>query len=115
MKRSGVLRAAVALAAALVASEPAEAFRGRAYNGGTFAGRSVGYHHGWHGRHWRYGWRGGGAGIAGAGVGGQPTLGRGYPYYSHRYSCRYYGFGDNCPYYELPDWNGPMEIRNPGG
>ena len=58
---------------------------------------------------------GGGAGIAGAGVGGQPTLGRGYPYYSHRYSCRYYGFGDNCPYYELPDWNGPMEIRNPGG
>ena len=44
---------------ALVACEPAAAFRRGAYHGGTFAGRSVGYHHGWRGPHWRYGWRGG--------------------------------------------------------
>jgi hypothetical protein len=117
MKRSRILIAAVALAA-LVASEPAAAFRGRAYHCGTFAGRSVGYHHVWRGRHWRYGWyrvhwrygwRGGWA--------GRPAFagGRGNPDYGYGYNCRNYGYGCNCPYYDLPDWNGPMEIRNPGG
>jgi len=117
MKRSRVLIAAVALAA-LVASEPAAAFRGRGYHGGTFAGRSVGYHHGWPGRHWRYGGTaltGGTDGVA-VGVGGQPLPGgAATPNYSYGYNCRNYGYGYNCPYYELPDWTGITAIMNPGG
>jgi hypothetical protein len=35
--------------------------------------------------------------------------------YGYGYSCRKYGYGCNCAYYQLPDWNGAMEIRNPGG
>jgi hypothetical protein len=78
MKRSRALIAAVALVA-LVASEPAAAFRGQAYHGGMFVAK------------------------------------RGNPDYGYGYNCRNNRYGYNCPYYELPDWNGPMEIRNPGG
>jgi len=112
MKRSRVLIAAVALAA-LAASEPAAAFRGRAHHRGTFAGRSIGYHHhGSHRGHWRYGGKDG----VGGGAGSQPLPGSGAtPHYSYGYHCRNYGFGYNCPYYELPDWNGTTEVKNPGG
>jgi hypothetical protein len=86
MKRSRVLIAAVAL----VASDPAAASSGRAYHGGTFVGVAPGpaadYGNAYNCRNDRYG-----------------------------YNCRKYGYGCNCPYYQLPDWNGPMEIRNPGG
>jgi hypothetical protein len=45
------------------------------------------------------------------------VYGYGYNWRNDRYgySCSKYGYGWNCPYYDLPDWNGPMEIRNPGG
>ncbi|HUI19993.1 MAG TPA: hypothetical protein VLZ74_02985 [Methylocella sp.] len=118
MKRSRVLIAAVALAA-LAASEPAAAFRGRAHHRGTFAGRSIGYHHhGSHRGHWRYGGTAltGGKDGVGGGAGSQPLPGSGAtPHYSYGYHCRNYGFGYNCPYYELPDWNGTTEVKNPGG
>jgi hypothetical protein len=64
MKRSVVLLATAALGAALMASEPAAAFRAVGYHGRTFAGRSVawrGAH--WRGAHWRYGWRGAGSRV----------------------------------------------------
>jgi hypothetical protein len=84
MKRLGVLVAAAALGTALVASSPAEAFRGGGgfggfrgggfggFRGGMFAGRSVavtGFNRGgWGG--WGNRWLGGGAGRL-----GQPWLG----------------------------------------
>jgi len=118
MKRAHVLIAAVPLAA-MLASEPVAAFRGRTHPRGQFAVRSVGYHHhGGRGRHGRYG----GTALTGstdgveAGVGGQPLPGgRAAPNYSHGDSCRNSGFDYSCPYYELPNWNGPAVIMNPGG
>jgi len=49
--------------------------------------------------------------------GGQPPYAGewDYPHYGHGSSCLYYGYAANCPYYELPNWNGGTEIRNPGG
>lgn len=49
--------------------------------------------------------------------GGQPPYARewDYPHYSHGSSCLYFGYAANCPYYELPNWNGGTEVRNPGG
>jgi hypothetical protein len=46
---------------------------------------------------------------------GRSVASWGYPHYGYGYNCLYYGYANNCPYYELPNWNGPMEIRNPGG
>ena len=89
MKRSGVLIATVALVAALVASVPALAFSGHAYHDGT--SRS----------------------------GGRPSYagGSGYDHYAYGPNCLRYGYPptNNCAYWELPDWNGGIEIRNPGG
>jgi hypothetical protein len=39
----------------------------------------------------------------------------GYNHYAYGPNCLRYGYPPNCAYWELPDWNGPMEIRNPGG
>jgi hypothetical protein len=36
-------------------------------------------------------------------------------HYAYGPNCLRYGYPPNCAYWELPDWNGPMEIRNPGG
>lgn len=49
--------------------------------------------------------------------GGQPRYAgeRDYPHYSHGSSCLYYRYAPNCPYYELPNWNGGTVIMNPGG
>ena len=78
------------LMTAAPASAQYAAFSGRAYHGGTFAG-----------------------------VAPPPTAVYGYGYNClndrYGYICSKYGYGCNCPYYQLPDWNGPMEIRNPGG
>jgi hypothetical protein len=41
--------------------------------------------------------------------------GWGYNNYAYGPNCLRYGFPPNCAYWELPDWNGGMEIRNPGG
>jgi hypothetical protein len=85
----------VALAAALVASEPAAAFRGRAYDGGTFSGRGVGYHYGWcagygyNCRHYGYGYN--------------------CRHYGYGYNCLHYGYGCSCPYYEPAN---PSRVRN---
>ncbi len=40
---------------------------------------------------------------------------RGYNNFAYGQSCLRYGYPPNCAYWELPDWNGGMEIRNPGG
>lgn len=108
MKRSGVFIAIAALGTALVASEPAAAFRG-GYHGARFAGhgwRGGGWHHGWRGGGLRHGWRGGyrwgwggrrpiaRAAVAGAAVAGAAAT---YPYYGYNYP--YYGYGYNYPYY----------------
>jgi hypothetical protein len=53
--------AAVALCAALVASEPAAA-----------------YHHGWHRAHWRHGWHGATGGMGGTGLTGATDGGDAY-------------------------------------
>jgi hypothetical protein len=63
MKRAGVLIATVALAAALVASEPAAAFRGRADHGGVSVTTMVGV--------------GGTNGTGGTALTGRPTPGGG--------------------------------------
>jgi hypothetical protein len=39
----------------------------------------------------------------------------GYNHYAYGPACLRYGYPPNCAYWELPDWNGGMEIRNPGG
>ena len=39
----------------------------------------------------------------------------GYDHYAYGPNCLRYGYPPNCAYWELPDWNGGMEIRNPGG
>jgi hypothetical protein len=39
----------------------------------------------------------------------------GYNHYAYGPNCLRYGYPPNCAYWELPDWNGGMEIRNPGG
>ncbi len=112
MKRSVVLMATAALGAALMASEPAAAFRAAGYHGRTFAGRSVAWHGAhWRGAHWRYGWRTGrgwnsgwgagwpgyaGLGLAGFGLGwGLSNAWAGNPYpYSSAYGYGYpYGYG----------------------
>jgi hypothetical protein len=41
--------------------------------------------------------------------------GWGYNQFTYGASCVHYGYPPNCAYWELPDWNGGMEIRNPGG
>lgn len=46
---------------------------------------------------------------------GAYAAGLGYNYYPHGADCLRFGYPPNCAYYELPTWNGPMEIRNPGG
>ena len=50
-------------------------------------------------------------------AGGRPAYagGWGYNHYAYGPNCLRYGYPPNCPYWELPDWNGGMEIRNPGG
>jgi hypothetical protein len=50
-------------------------------------------------------------------AGGQPAYPRewGYNHYAYAPNCLRYGYPPNCAYWELPDWNGGMEIRNPGG
>jgi hypothetical protein len=50
-------------------------------------------------------------------AGGQPAYTRewGYNHYAYAPNCLRYGYPPNCAYWELPDWNGGMEIRNPGG
>ncbi len=52
-----------------------------------------------------------------AGHDGQPAFAGawGYNHYAYGPSCLRYGYPPNCAYWELPDWNGGMEIRNPGG
>jgi hypothetical protein len=49
--------------------------------------------------------------------GGRPADagGWGYNHYTYGPNCLRYGYPPNCPYWELPDWNGGMEIKNPGG
>jgi hypothetical protein len=43
----------------------------------------------------------------------------GHPAYANHYTygpdCLRHGYPPNCAYWELPDWNGGTEIRNPGG
>jgi hypothetical protein len=41
--------------------------------------------------------------------------GWGYNRFTYGPNCLRYGYPPNCAYWELPDWNGGMEIRNPGG
>jgi hypothetical protein len=50
-------------------------------------------------------------------TGAQPAYPRewGYNHYAYGPNCLRYGYPPNCAYWELPDWNGGMEIRNPGG
>ena len=108
MKRLGVLMAAAALGAALLASGPAEArwggggFHGGGWGGHGFAG---GWGHGGWGWGWGWGHRGwgyGGWGLAGLGLGlGLAGLdyGYGYPGYGYGYGYPGYAAGYGYPGY----------------
>ena len=104
MKRLGVLMAAAALGAALLASGPAEArwggggFHGGGWGGHGFAG---GWGHGGWGRGYG-GWGYGGWGLAGLGLGlGLAGLdyGSDYPYYGYGYGYPGYASGYSYPGY----------------
>ena len=109
MKRLGVLMAAAALGAALLASGPAEArwggggFHGGGWGGHGFAG---GWGHGgWGHGGWGWGHRGwgyGGWGLAGLGLGlGLAGLDYGYDYPGYGYGYGYpgYAYGYGYPGY----------------
>ncbi len=114
MKRLGVLMAAAALGAALLASGPAEArwggggFHGGGWGGHGFAG---GWGHGgWGHGGWGWGHRGwgyGGWGLAGLGLGlGLAGLDYGYDYPGYGYGYGYgypgYAYGYDYPSYSYP-------------
>jgi hypothetical protein len=87
MKRSFILVATFALAATLLAIEPAAAYR---YHRGWHGGH---WRYGWHHSHWRYGWRGAHWRYAWRGGWGWNRWGWNNPYYNP-----YYGYAYNYPY-----------------
>jgi len=104
MKRLGVLMAAAALGAALLASGPAEArWGGGGWGGHGFAGGWG--HSGWGHGGWGWGHRGwgyGGWGLAGLGLGlGLAGLDYGYDYPGYGYGYGYpgYAYGYGYPGY----------------
>jgi|SRR5208283_5554703 len=108
MKRLGVLMAAAALGAALLASGPAEArwggggWHGGGWHGGGWHGGGWGGGWGHRGFGWNRGWGYGGWGLAGLGLGlGLAGLdySSDYPYYGYGYSYPGYASGYGYPGY----------------
>ncbi len=103
MKRLGVLMAAAALGAALLASGPAEArWGGGGWHGGGWHGGGWGGGWGHRGFGWNRGWGYGGWGLAGLGLGlGLAGLdySSDYPYYGYGYSYPGYASGYGYPGY----------------
>ncbi len=116
MKRLGVLMAAAALGAALLASGPAEArwgggggWHGGGWHGGGWHGGGWGGGWGHRGFGWNRGWGYGGWGLAGLGLGlglagldygsDYPYYGYGYPGYASGYSYPGYASGYGYPGY----------------
>jgi hypothetical protein len=94
MKRSGILIAIVALAATMLASEPAAAYHYGWHRAGWHGAH---WRYGWRGAHWRYAWRRGGWPVAGALAGAAATTAAATGALGG-YNSPYYGYGYNYPY-----------------